>query len=343
MHLRLGSLRPGGKYVQAMRPTLGFFAVDTAHTSHYPMAVKRAGHRMAGSTSSSNQMKATNNESSVPLSVIIPCFNEEAMVAGCLESVKFADEIMVVDSFSTDRTLEIVRRYTDRILQHEYINSATQKNWAIPQAKHPWVLIVDADERVTPDLALEIQAILRSPESDGYWIRRRNFFLGKEIRHGEWRTDKVLRLFRRDRGRYQNKHVHAEIEMIGRIGWCRGLMDHYSFRSLDDFFRKVARYSTWGAMNAQDRGKRGTRWRIFGHSAWEFLKGYIYKRGFLDGTEGLVIAMMAGCAIFLKYAKLWESQRDSSRPPSPVSKTAPSATGQTHKLFRPDRRPGQLH
>src|SRR5581483_3406949 len=186
------------------------------------------------------------------LTVIVPCFNEEAVIAGCLESVAFADEIMVVDSFSTDRTLEIARRHTTRVLQHEYINSAAQKNWAIPQARHEWVLIVDSDERVTPELAEEIQAILRQPEHDGYWIRRRNFFLGKEIKHGSWRTDRVLRLFRRE-ARYQNKHVHAEIE-LDNVGWCRGRLTHYSYRSLDDFQRKMTRYTVWGAQNAKAQG-----------------------------------------------------------------------------------------
>jgi glycosyltransferase involved in cell wall biosynthesis len=260
---------------------------------------------------------AKSSDSSAPLSVIIPCFNEEEMIAGCLESVKFADEIMVVDSFSTDRTLEIARRYTSRILQHEYINSATQKNWAIPQARHPWVLIVDADERVTLELAMEIQTILRSPENDGYWIRRRNFFLAQEIRHGTWRTDKVLRLFRRAMARYENKHVHAEIIMDGRVGWCRGKLDHYSYRSIDDWLRKVGRYTTWGAMNARDRGIHGSGWRIFGHSTGHFLKEYVLKRGFLDGTAGLVIALLACFGACLKYAKLWELKRQHSPVPDP--------------------------
>ena len=261
------------------------------------------------------------------ISVIIPCFNEETMIAGCLESVSFADEIMVVDSFSTDRTLEIARHHTQRILQHEYINSAAQKNWAIPQAKHPWVLIVDADERVSPELAAEIGKILQNPDCDSYWIRRRNYFFGKQIRHGSWRTDKVLRLFRRDIGRYQRRHVHAEIEMKGRVGRCSHVLDHYSFRSLDDFFRKVARYSTWGAMNAQDKGIRGNGWRLFGHSIGDFLKGYVLKRGFLDGTEGFIIAMMGGIATFLKYAKLWELERAGRTQASP-RETARSTEGE---------------
>lgn len=230
------------------------------------------------------------------------------MIEGCLASVRFADEIMVVDSFSTDGTLAIARKYTDRILQHEYINSAAQKNWAIPQARHEWVLIVDCDERVTPGLASEIKTILQVPQRDGYWIRRRNFMFGKEIRHGTWSTDKVLRLFRRDLGRYESKHVHAEIELDGRVGWCRGKLVHHGFRSLSQYLSKLERYSTWGALNARDVGLRGTGWRIAGHSLGSFLKSYLLRCGFLDGTEGLIIALMEAYSAFLKYAKLYELQ-----------------------------------
>src|ERR1039457_189828 len=150
--------------------------------------------------------------SAIPLSVIIPCFNEEEMIGDCLASARFAAEIIVVDSFSTDRTLEIARPLATKILQLEYVNPAAQKNWAIPQAAQEWILILDADECATPELAAEIKQILQNPKHDGYWMRRRNFFWGKEIRHGSWQNDKVLRLFRRDKGRYQNVQVHE----IGR-------------------------------------------------------------------------------------------------------------------------------
>lgn len=243
------------------------------------------------------------------LTAIVTCYNEEAMIGDCLASLQFADEILVVDSFSTDRTLEIARPLATRILQHEYVNPAAQKNWAIPQAAQEWILILDADERATPELAGEIRQILQNPHYDGYWIRRRNFFWGKEIRHGTWRTDKVLRLFRRDKGRYQDKQVHEEIELPEPPGWCQAKLSHYSYRSLDDFLRKVSRYSTWGADDARRRGLRGSAWRILGHSLGHFFKSYFLKQGFLDGTEGLIIAFMEGYQGFFKYAKLYEMQR----------------------------------
>ena len=242
------------------------------------------------------------------LSAIVTCFNEETMIGDCLKSIQGADEILVIDSFSTDRTLEIARPLATRVLQHEYLNPAAQKNWAIPQAAHEWVLVLDADERATPALNAEIKGILANPTHDGYWLRRRNFFWGKEIRFGAWRNDKVLRLFRRDRGRYQDKLVHEEIELPTPAGWCRERLLHFSYRSLDDYLRKVSRYSAWGAKDAQWRGVRAAAWRIWGHSVGHFIKSYFIKQGFRDGTKGLIIAFMEAYYGFFKYAKLYEEK-----------------------------------
>jgi glycosyltransferase involved in cell wall biosynthesis len=258
-------------------------------------------------------MTAKSSNSSVPVSVIIPCFNEETMIAECLESVKFADEIVVVDSFSTDRTVEIARRYTDRILQHEFWSHGAQNNWAIPQAKHDWVLIVDADERVTPGLAEEIRAVLQQPEFDGYWIDRRNFFLGRQIRHGSGNKNRVLRLFHRDKARYQERHVHSQVELQGRAGKCREALLHYSYQSLDDYTRKAHRFTRGGALNAFERGTRSGPVRMISHALGRFLKSYLLKGGFLDGTRGLIIAFMEADHAFLKYAKLWELHQNQRR------------------------------
>lgn len=251
------------------------------------------------------------------LSVIVPCFNEETVIAECLESVRFADEIVVVDSFSTDRTLEIARRYTDRILQHEFWSHGAQNNWAIPQAKHDWVLIVDAEERVTPALADEMRTLLRAPMFDGYWMRRRNFFINKEIRHGTWRSDSVLRLFRRDKGRYQEKHVHSQVELKGQAGLCQEAIIHYSFRSLDDYMRKVHRFSQGGALNMHSQGKRSGVLKMITHGVGGFLKSYVLKLGAMDGVEGFLIACLESYLAFLKYAKLWELQNRSTACPPP--------------------------
>jgi len=245
------------------------------------------------------------------ISILVPTFNEERNIRACLESVRWADEVVVVDSFSTDRTVEIAREFAHRILQHEYTNSATQKNWAIPQAAHPWVMIVDSDERVTPELRDEILGILENNRGqDGFRIRRVNHFLGKRIRFCGWQHDAVLRLFRRDLGRYQDREVHADVIVeSGRVGWLRGKLLHYTFDSFDQYLRKFDRYTAWAA---GDRAKHTSRvrWRHLAlRPTWRFLRQYILQLGFLDGLTGLVICSLAAYSVFLKYAKLWERQQ----------------------------------
>jgi hypothetical protein len=183
----------------------------------------------------------------LPLTVIIPTYNEEETLPGCLDSVGFADDVIVVDSFSTDSTPVIARARGARFVQHEYVNSATQKNWAIPQARHEWVLLVDSDERVTPELALEIAGILQGGASaPGYWIRRRNHFLGREMKHGGWETDAVIRLFQRDRARYQDREVHSEIDLPGPLQTLRSRLVHHSFRSWKQYWPRSRSTPTGG-------------------------------------------------------------------------------------------------
>jgi glycosyltransferase involved in cell wall biosynthesis len=248
--------------------------------------------------------------SKAPLSVIIPCFNEEKLLGECLDSVKFAQEVIVVDSFSTDRTGDIAKQSGARFLQHEFWSHGAQNNWAIPQAGFDWVLVVDADERVTPELAEEIQELLRAPAYDGYRIRRRNFFFGREMRHGSPGNDYVLRLFDRRKGRYQEKPVHSAVELQGRVGECRAGLDHYSYATIDDFTRKGRRFIQAGALAAANSGVRSSPAKMLIHAAARFFKSYVLKFGFLDGTEGLIVAVLEADHAFQKYARLWEMQRD---------------------------------
>jgi glycosyltransferase involved in cell wall biosynthesis len=157
------------------------------------------------------------------LTAIIPTGNEEHNIREVLESVTFADEIMVVDSFSTDNTVAIAKEYTNFILQRDYKYSASQKNWAIPQATHDWILLVDADERVTPELQKEIKHILKNPPQHitGYWIYRMNHFMGERVKYSGWQNDKVIRLFRKDHCKYEDKMVHAEIVTDGEVGFLK--------------------------------------------------------------------------------------------------------------------------
>lgn len=245
-----------------------------------------------------------------PLTVIVPTYNEERSIRACLESVQWADEILVVDSFSTDDTLEIAGPLCTRIIQREYNNSASQKNWAIPQAAHRWVMILDSDEQVSPALQQEIRGLMKSrPPLEGYVIKRLNHFHGKPIRHGGWGRDRVLRLFDKEKGRYQEKHVHAEVEVQGGTGELENYILHDTFRGFDDYLRKINRYTAWGAADLRQKGRRAWAPDVFLRPMGRFLKRYILQGGFLDGAEGLMVTGIDTYATFLKYAKLWEMER----------------------------------
>lgn len=247
------------------------------------------------------------------VSVILPCYNEAQNIGACLESLTWADEIMVVDSFSTDNTLDIAREFTSTILQHEYVNPAAQRNWAIPQAKYDWVLIMDADERVTSELREEILATVASPDAyAGYFIRRRNYFAGKEIRHCGWQKDWVVRLFKRDEGRYESDrdyNYHAGVKVrTGKVGRLKHVMDHYPYRNLTTYLEKLRRYADWGGLDSNQQGKRATFRRLLFHPMGRFLRMYLLQKGFLDGMHGLIICTMAACYVALQDARLWEIQ-----------------------------------
>jgi hypothetical protein len=183
----------------------------------------------------------------LPVSVVITTYNEEINVAECVESVLWADEILLVDSFSTDRTVEIARSYPITVLQREYFGSAAQKNWALDRVAHDWVLIIDADERVPEALAREILTTLTGqPAVDGFYIRRENVFIDRVIRHSGWSTDKVVRLFRKDRGRYPNRRVHADLEIQGPVPVLNNPFLHYTFRTFEQYFPKFLNYAEMG-------------------------------------------------------------------------------------------------
>ena len=253
------------------------------------------------------------NESREKISVLVPAFNEEANLRDCLGGLTWADELVVVDSFSTDKSVEIAREFTEQVWQHEYVNSATQKNWALPQLAHDWVLIVDADERVTPELRDEILAILADPDRlEGYRIFRQNHFLGRRVNYCGWQSDSVLRLFRKSKGRYQEREVHADVELVGRAGALKNKLLHYTFTSFEQYMKKFDRYTSWAA---GDRAKKTSRVRwhhLTLRPAFRFFKQYVLKLGFLDGLTGIVVCSLAAYSVFMKYAKLWErQQRDS--------------------------------
>ncbi|MBZ0268393.1 glycosyltransferase family 2 protein [bacterium] len=240
-----------------------------------------------------------------PLSVVIPTLDEAEMVGACLDSVAFADEIVVVDSGSTDVTAEIARGRGAAVLTHAFEGHAEQKNWGIAQVAHDWVLILDADERVTDELRREIEALLEgTPERRGYWIRRRNTFLGREIRGCGWQRDKVLRLFDRRAGRYAARRVHEEVRLDAEPGRLRHALLHHSCRDLTTWLGKVDRYAALGAAELAARGRR-PRWSdlVFRPPA-RFVKQWLLQGGFRDGAEGAVLCAFSAYGVFAKYARL---------------------------------------
>lgn len=247
---------------------------------------------------------------SLPLTVLIPCKDERRNIGPCIEAVRrIAGEILVADSGSTDGTLEIVRQLGGcRIIEREYNYSGDFKNWAIPQARQPWVLIVDADERVTAELAGEIERELRGkPAHDGYWIYRENYFLGHRIRYGVWRRDKVLRLFRRDGARYRGDTDHAEIQVeSGNVGRLRNRLQHFTYWTYEQYYRKFHRYSRLQAERWHAEGRRPSYLRLLATGPLRFLQSYVLQAGFLDGLAGLQVAALTGFYSFAKQAHLWE-------------------------------------
>jgi len=243
----------------------------------------------------------------ISVSAIIPTFNEENNIERAIKSVLWADEIIVIDSFSTDSTLEIAKKYGVRIIQHEYVNSATQKNWIIPQASHEWVFLLDADEYATEGLIDEIDSVIRKqPKETGFWIRRRNYFMGKRVNFSGWQNDKVIRLFRRDHCKYENKHVHAEIITDGNVGQLSQVIMHNTYRSLNHYLAKINWYSTW---KAYDKIEKGTTTSIFFNllikPPYRFLHDYFFSLGVLDGKVGFIISALNSYSVFLRGIKIW--------------------------------------
>jgi glycosyltransferase involved in cell wall biosynthesis len=245
----------------------------------------------------------------LPVSAIITTLNEYDYIEDCIRSVEWADEIYLIDSFSIDGTVDLVRQKFPRVRleQREYLGAASQKNYAIDRAQHDWIFYIDSDERVTSELRDEI---LRTLEGDlrhwGYSIGRRNFMLGKEVRYSGLQRDRVTRLFHRKHARYPNRRVHADLLVDGPVGMFASKMDHFYIRTFDHMIAKMTRYANWGAAQMFIDGKTTAAPAIFGHALAKCFRDYIVNLGFLDGTRGLVSVGMHVYYTFWKYAKLWE-------------------------------------
>lgn len=245
------------------------------------------------------------------LSVIITTFNEEANIARCLDSViALADDILIVDSFSTDETLKIARSYPVRIEQRQYQGPADQKNWAIPQAAHEWILLLDADEVATPALCQEIGALLQGDlpiQEDVYWIGRDNFFLGQQVRFSGWQGDQVVRFFHRDQGRYDDVQVHEEIVTEGlRVGRLQGRLQHFTFRNLEHYLDKTRRYARWSAQDHAVKTPKVGYYHLLLKPLFRFFKHFVIQQGFRDGKVGFIISVIMAWGVFLRYSYLKE-------------------------------------
>lgn len=250
-----------------------------------------------------------------PVSATLITYNEEGNIKEALQSLAWADEIVVVDSGSTDATLEICRRYTGRIFRRAWTGFVDQKNYAVAQAAHNWIMALDADERVGAELAGEIHELrLAGFQKAGYRMPRVAYFMGRWIRHGDWYPDYQLRLFDRRRGRWQGGRVHESVRVEGTAGLLGSEIQHYTYRSLSDYLRRLETYSTLAAQDYQAEGRKAALARLLGNPCAAFLKGFVLKRGFLDGVPGLMVAVMGAVSVYFKYAKLYEYQRNPCRP-----------------------------
>jgi len=245
------------------------------------------------------------------ISVVIITYNEEKNIRRCLEHVKWAREIVVVDSHSTDKTVEIAREYTDKIFLHPFEEYVDQKNYALDLATSDWVLSVDADEVVTPELLNRIREVWSREKEiyDGFTGNRRSQFCGKWIDHCGWYPDRKLRLFRRQRGRWTGDDLHEKVRLEGKIKDLNADLLHYTYDNLADNIDRIQRYSTIFAEAQFKRGRRATVLDLTIRPAARFFKAYVLKRGFRDGRHGLILCVSAAFYVFLKYAKLWELGR----------------------------------
>lgn len=244
-----------------------------------------------------------------PISVVIITFNEEKNVRAALESAKWADEIVVVDSFSTDSTTAICREYTDRVCQEKWRGFSRQKDFAVRQAKNDWVFVLDADERFTPELAAEVKALMQAeaePEKAGYYCPRRNHFGGREIRYGGWYPDYSIRFFDRRKGRFGDRAVHEAVELDGEAGRLKNPMLHYTYSGVSDYLSRMDKYSTLAAGELLKKGRKATASDLLFRPPFTFFKMFVMKQGFRDGLHGLMLAALYAFYTFTKYAKLRE-------------------------------------
>lgn len=243
------------------------------------------------------------------LSVTVITKNEAADIGGALQSVAWADELIVVDSGSTDGTPSIARRYTERVIEREWPGYIAQKNYAASIASHEWILSLDADERVTPALAAEIQALMATPPSHAaYRVPRVTWHLGRWIRSTDWYPDYQTRLYDRRSAEWTGRYVHEAVSVRGATGQLKGELQHFAYRDIADHLETIDRYTTYAARQMHESGRGAGLLEIAVHPPLAFLRNYVAHGGIRDGVPGFVVSALNSYYVFLKFAKLWELQ-----------------------------------
>ena len=239
------------------------------------------------------------------ITAIIPTLNEEIHIADAIASVKFADEIIVIDSFSTDKTIEIAEKLNVKIIKRKFDDFSSQKNFAIDQAKHPWIYILDADERVTPEVKKEILEAVKDPKDFvGFYVRRTFYFCDKKVNYSGFQRDKVIRLFLKDKCRY-NGLVHEKILANGKLGFFKHKIDHFSYRSFDHYISKMNHYAAIRAKELHEKKKKVNIYHVMVKPAARFFIHYVIRLGFLDGFTGFLVAKTQAYGVLTRYIKLW--------------------------------------
>ncbi|MEX2207535.1 MAG: glycosyltransferase family 2 protein [Myxococcota bacterium] len=248
---------------------------------------------------------------SKPISALVICLNEADRIGRCLESLSFCDEIVVVDSGSTDGTREIARKYTSTVVEQPFLGYVKQKNYALERIKNDWVICIDADEALSPELAANIRFAVDRNDGvvSGYALDRVTHYLGIWHDRGEWYPDWQLRVFRRSRGRFAGRDPHDHVEVDGPVERLPGRLLHWNYRNLSDHVQTMDRFSARMARSLADEGTRFRLRDLLLRPPARFLKSYLLQQGFRRGIPGLIVSVAGAYYVFMKYAKLWELER----------------------------------
>jgi len=251
------------------------------------------------------------------ISVTLITLNEADNIEDCLKSCSWADEIVVVDSQSTDKTVELARKFTDKVFVEEWKGQGYNKNLAVQKASGPWIFSIDADERVSPELAKEIRQTVNNAQNDAYSIKRKNIYRGQWIKHGGWWPDEVKRLFLKNKASFNNARIHDSLQVNGTAGWLLHPLIHESFFTADDFLERARHYAIHQGREMFENGRKATALTAFWRAIFTFFKTFVLRAGFLDGRAGFLVANYNTTLAFYKYmilAEFWNDNKNKAGP-----------------------------